>query len=645
MAVGTSVETVGAGSAPTKEPCGAVLVCGAGVAGIQAALDLSAAGFRVYLVEEKASVGGTMSRLDKTFPTGDCATCIISPKLVECMRDINIDVLTMSDLLALEGEVGNFTATVRQRPRYVDIDKCTMCGDCSEVCPIEIPSPFDGGLGTRKAIDRVYAQAAPNAFVVTKRGRAYCSSGCPIDTSVQAYVALIAAGRFEDAAAVIRRENPLPTICGRVCFHPCELNCNRGQVDAPVNIRGLKRFALEQVADPKPPVAAPSTGKKAAIIGSGPAGLAAAHSLALAGHQATVFESLPTLGGMLAVGIPDYRLPPDILAKDLENIRALGVEYQVSTTIGDNLPVDDLLRDFDSIFIATGAHQSLRLDIPGEDCRGVVHGVDFLRKHALGEATGMGKNVVVVGGGNTAIDAARTAVRLGADKVTILYRRSRDEMPADPAEIDAAIEEGIALEYLAAPRGIVSRDGAMTSVECIRMELGEPDASGRRRPVPVEGSEFHIAADTLIPAVSQSPDARLAGLLDLKTSRWGTIEVDEVTMATSRDGVFAGGDVVIGAVERDRRHRPRQTRRQGHAQLSFRESLGRGTQEARGPRELPVRDRPQHHPEEDGLRGSRGGTRVECGHTDRRVPGGRTGLHGGRSPRGSGAVSQLRCVL
>ncbi len=536
------VELVRNDSAPT----GAVLVCGAGVAGIQASLDLSAAGFRVYLVEDKAAVGGGMSRLDKTFPTGDCATCIISPKLVECMRDPNIDVLTMADVIKLDGDPGHFKATVLQRPRFVDIDKCTMCGDCSAVCPIEIPSQFDAQLGTRKAIDRVYAQAAPNAFVIQKRGRAVCSSGCPIDSSVQAYVALIAAGRFQEAADVIRRENPLPSICGRVCFHPCELKCNRGAVDYPINIRGLKRFAMDQSPDKGLQPLVPPTGRSVAIIGSGPAGLAAAHSLALAGHKVSVFESLPVLGGMLSVGIPDYRLPPAILETDLDGIRSLGVEFKTGTGVGKQISTEEIRNAFDAVFLGTGAHESRKLDIPGEDCKGVIHGIDFLRKYSLGEKTGLGKNVVIVGGGNTAIDAARTAARLGASKVTILYRRTREEMPADASEIEAALAEGIDIQYLAAPAKVISEKGAVSAIECIRMKLGEPDESGRPRPVPIKGSEFTISCDTLIPAVSQSVDRKLAELFGLETTRWGTIIADEVTMATSHKGIFAGGDVVIG---------------------------------------------------------------------------------------------------
>jgi len=539
-------KTDGSASTDGDEPCGAVLVCGGGVAGIQASLDLSAAGFRVYLVEESPTIGGGMARLDKTFPTGDCATCIISPKLVECMRDLNIDVLTMADVVRLDGEAGHFTATVRKRPRYVDLDKCTGCGDCSEVCPVDVRNVFEGGLGTRKGIDRPFAQASPNACFITKRGRATCSAGCPIDTSVQAYVGLISAGRFQEAADAIRRENPLPSICGRVCFHPCEANCNRGRVDAPVNIRALKRFAIDKCPEGEPPEKTPSSGKAVAVIGSGPAGLAAAHGLALAGHEVTVFESLPKLGGMLAVGIPDYRLPPEILRRDLDAIEALGVTFRPGTSVGDDVPADRIEKDFDAVFVATGAHGSRKLDVPGEDCEGVIHGVDFLRRFSLGQSMTLGRRVVVVGGGNTAIDAARTAVRLGAEEVTIVYRRSRREMPADQDEINAALEEGVKIEYLAAPVQVVAEDGRISGVECIRMELGEPDSSGRKRPVPVPGSEFTVVADTLIPAVSQSPDRKLAELLGLSLTDWGTIEADELTMVTSRENVFAGGDVVVG---------------------------------------------------------------------------------------------------
>lgn len=536
----------GNGNGNGADMSGAVLVCGGGVAGIQAALDLSAAGFRVHLVEQSPTIGGGMARLDKTFPTGDCATCIISPKLVECVRDRNIDVMTMSDVVGLEGEPGKFKATVRRRQRYVDAAKCTACGDCAKVCPVDLPSRFDGDMANRKGIDKLYPQAVPNAYYITKRGRASCTSGCPIETKVQAYVQLIAAGKFAEAAEIIRQDNPLPSICGRVCFHPCESACNRGEMDAPLNIRALKRFVIDQFPVAATPATVEPSGKQVAIIGSGPAGLAAAHGLAMAGHNVTVFESLPVLGGMLAVGIPDYRLPPEILARDLDSIRGLGVKFEPNTTVGKEITAVDVDRQYDAIFVATGAHTSRKLDIPGEDCAGVIHGVDYLRRIALGETVPTAGRVVVVGGGNTAIDAARTAVRLGAADVTIVYRRSRKEMPADAAEVNAAEREGVKLVFLAAPKQVISTDGRMTGLQCVRMQLGEPDASGRRQPVPVAGSEFVVPVDTLIPAVSQSADRKIAELFRLETTSWGTITTDEVTMVTSQPKVFAGGDVVVG---------------------------------------------------------------------------------------------------
>jgi heterodisulfide reductase subunit A-like polyferredoxin len=525
---------------------GAVLVVGGGVAGLQASLDLSAAGFRAYLLESSPAVGGRMSRLDKTFPTGDCATCILSPKLVECMRDQNVEVITSSELMALRGEPGHFVATVRQRPRYVDVHKCTACGDCTKACPVELSSDFDAGLGSRKAIDRVYAQAAPNAVVIAKRGRAPCSTACPIDTSVQAYVALVAAGKYRQAAEIIRSENPLADVCGRVCFHRCEAACNRGAVDAPIDIRSIKRFVLDRFPDTMPAIAAHSTGRSVAVVGSGPSGLSAAQVLARRGHRVTVLESLAVLGGMLAVGIPEFRLPSRILAEEIARIRALGVEFRTEVTVGDSLPVEQLLKSWDAVFLATGAHRSRKLEIPGEQGPGVIEGIDFLRGVALGVQGTLGARVVVVGGGNTAVDAARTAIRLGATEVRIVYRRSRTEMPADSDEVEATLSEGGRIDFMLAPLRVVREQGRVIALECQRTRLGEPDASGRRSPLPIEGSEHLIPADSIIAAVSQHAERKLAEALGLGTSRWGTIEVDRVTLATSRPSVFAGGDVVLG---------------------------------------------------------------------------------------------------
>jgi heterodisulfide reductase subunit A-like polyferredoxin len=529
-----------------KPPCGAVLVVGAGIAGIQASLDLSQAGFRVYLVEQGAAVGGRMSRLDKTFPTGDCATCILSPKLVECMRDINIDVYTLSELVKLEGEAGNFTATLRQKPRFVEIDKCTGCGDCTAVCPVELPSTFDEGMGSRKAIDKLYAQAAPNANFITKKHRAPCSAGCPIDHSVQAYVTLIAKGKVKEAAAIIRRENPLPSVCGRVCFHPCEANCNRGKIDSPIAIKNLKRFAIESSPEAGTQSAVHKSGKSVAIIGSGPAGLSAAHFLALSGHDVTVFEALPVLGGMLAVGIPRYRLPEEILMADIDAIRARGVELKTNAAINDKAAADRIRKEFDAIFIGAGAHQSIRLGIPGEDSANVIAGIDFLRAWSLGKKLPSYERAVIIGGGNTAIDAARTAKRLGAKSVTIMYRRTASEMPASKDEVEATLAEGIAIEYLVAPVSVVAKNGKVEALSCIRMKLGKPDSGGRRRPVPIEESEFTVECDLLVPAVSQSSDAILSSLFGIELTKNGTIKTEGSTLATNVESIYAGGDVVIG---------------------------------------------------------------------------------------------------
>jgi heterodisulfide reductase subunit A-like polyferredoxin len=524
---------------------GSVLVVGGGVGGVQAALDLADAGYKVYLVEEKDSIGGLMAQLDKTFPTNDCSMCILAPKLVDAGSHPNIQIMASTDILALDGAPGQFEATVLRRARFIDPDKCTGCGICSNICPVELPSLFNEGLGTRKASDRLYPQAVPNSYVITKNGRAPCSSGCPIDTSVQAYVNLIAAGQTKKAAEVIRRENPLPGICGRVCYHPCETSCNRGEIDAPLNIRALKRYAIEKSPDVKPPKIEPS-GKRVAIVGAGPAGLSAAHALALEGHSVTVLEALPVLGGMMSVGIPRFRLPQQVLDRDIDFIRALGVEFRTSTMVGRDVSATELERNHDAVLIATGAHSSNHLNIPGEDAPGVIHGIDFLRLHTMGEPTGIGRRVVVVGGGNTAMDAARTARRLGAESVKIVYRRLREQMLAAPHEIDEALEEGIEIVYLTAPVQILTENGRVSGLQCVRMELGDPDETGRRRPIPVEDSAFTVEADTVIPAVSQSPDGMLAQLFGLESSKWGTIITDEVTMATSREKIFSSGDVVLG---------------------------------------------------------------------------------------------------
>ena len=537
---------------------GAVLVVGGGIAGIQASLDLANSGIKVYLLEKSAAIGGRMAQLDKTFPTNDCAMCIVSPKLVEAGRHLNIEILTHSELLSLTGAPGRFTARLRRNPRYVDIAKCTGCADCVAVCPIGLTNEFNEGLDDRKAIYRPYPQAVPNSFVVTKRGTSPCKATCPAETSAQGYVALIREGRYEEALEVIKEYNPFPASVGRVCTHPCESECSRGKLDSPVAICALKRFAADWVYEHG------STGGKThdggdgiadrpsakiAVVGSGPAGLACAHHLARMGYGVTVFESLPAAGGMMRVGIPAYRLPREVLQREIDAIAALGVEIKLNAPVRD---VNALFAEgYAAVFLAIGAHEPQRLGIEGEDARGVYHGVPFLQRVSLaaggGDLPPLGERVVVIGGGNTAVDAARTALRLGAREVAIVYRRSREEMPASAWEIEEAEREGVRLELLTAPAAVETGEGRVTGIRCQRMELGEPDASGRRRPVPVPGSEFVIPADTMIAAVAQAPEI---SFLDeghgLEVSAKGTFVVDPKTLATARPGVFAGGDAYRG---------------------------------------------------------------------------------------------------
>lgn len=376
-----------------------------------------------------------------------------------------------------------------------------------------------------------------------------CQHICPLGQDVPCYVGLIVQGKFKEAVEIIKKENPLPLICGRVCHHPCEDKCRAGDGGAPIAIRSLKRFLADYelehgISIEKKPKQARD--ERVAVIGSGPAGLACAYYLALEGYQVTVFERLPIPGGMLAVGIPEYRLPKEILKFEIESIKKLGVEIKTNIGIGKDVQILDLKKEYKAVFIATGAHKGLKLRIDGEDMKGVIDAVEFLRKVNLGEEVNIGKKVVVIGGGNAAIDAARVAKRFGKN-VQIIYRRTKIEMPAEENEIEEAVAEGIDIEFLAAPVKVLSSNGKVEAVECVRMKLGDVDKSGRRRPVPVEQSEFTVKLDTLIPAIGQEPDITfLTNGSNVKISKWNTIEVNPETLYTNEEGIFAGGDVVTG---------------------------------------------------------------------------------------------------
>ncbi len=529
------------------EKVGAVLVVGGGIAGIQASLDLAELGYYVYLVESSPAIGGAMAQLDKTFPTNDCSMCILSPKLVECGRHLNIETLTYSEVLDLQGEPGHFQATIKRKPRYVDSTRCTGCGECPDACPVGITSEFDEGLVDRKAIYRPYAQAFPSTFTIDKRDRPPCVMACPAGVNVQGYVALISQGKYEEALQLITENLPLPGILGRICPHPCEAECNRASLDEPIAICDLKRFVADR-AERKPPVKKDERPERVAIIGSGPAGLSAAHYLSLEGYGVTIFERLPAAGGMLRTGIPEYRLPRDILDGEIEYIQGLGVEIRTNASIGEEISIEDLFsQGFKAIFIASGAYRDLRLNIPGEDGQGVIPGVVFLGRINSGQGAQVGERTAVIGGGNVAIDAARSALRIGSKEVTILYRRSRQEMPASDDEIEEALSEGVEIQYLVTPAEIIPKGKGGIEVRCLRMRLGEPDATGRRRPIPIEGSDFAIQVDTVIPAIGQAPDLSfISPEMGIGSTEGGTLRVDPVTLQTSREGIFAGGDAVTG---------------------------------------------------------------------------------------------------
>jgi heterodisulfide reductase subunit A-like polyferredoxin len=439
--------------------------------------------------------------------------------------------------------------SVKKTPRYIDLNKCTGCGDCAEACPVACPNLFDEGLGTRKATFRAYAQAVPGAFSIDKRDKSPCTHACPNHVNAHAYIALIAQGKYREALEVITRTLPLPGVIGRICPHPCEEACRRSAVDEPLSICSLKRFVADQVdleALPVPPIKPRS--EKVAIIGAGPAGLTAAYFLVQEGIQVTILEALPVGGGMLRVGIPDYRLPPAILDKEIDWIKRMGVEIRYNTALGRDVTIDGLFAEgYQAVFLGVGAHASMQLNIPGEDTDGVIPGVTFLKDIALYKLKSLSGKVVIVGGGDVAIDAARSAVRLGAEEVRILYRRTRAEMPARPEEIEDALEEGIGIDFLIAPVKVVAASGRVSGLECLKMELGEPDQSGRRRPVPIEGSEFVVDTDFIIPAIGQRVDTSfLDGSESIELTKWQTIVTDPVTFETSHKGVFAGGDAQTG---------------------------------------------------------------------------------------------------
>jgi heterodisulfide reductase subunit A-like polyferredoxin len=534
-----------------KKVVGAVLVEGGGIAGVQASLDLANSGYKVYLATRSATIGGMMSHLDKTFPTGDCAICVISPKLVECARNLNIEILALSELEKLEGEPGNFKATIKS-PRYINEQICNDCGECTTACPVQLNDTFNRDLGKRKAVQKYYAQAIPNMPNMLKLGHAPCKVKCPANVNIQGYIQLIKKKEFVKAVNLIRERNPFSAICGRVCPAPCESVCTRSNVDSALAIRQLKRFASDEemklirsgeLALPEEKIL-PANAKKVAVIGAGPSGLTAAGDLADKGFAVTIYEARDTAGGMLYWGIPQYRLPKEILDHEIELIRRKGVKIVLNCCIGKDKSIDELQKENEAVYISAGANVSRKLGVKGEDKKGINYGVEFLQQVGnINNKPQVQKNVIVIGGGNVAVDVARTALRLGAKKVELVSLEQRDEMPAYQEEIKSTLEEGISIRNGWGPKRIIG-NGSVKGIELKRC-VSVFDENGKFKPAYDDNDLTTLNADQVIVAIGQMVDEEITKHIGVEIER-GCFKADKTTLQTSVKGIFAGGDNAFG---------------------------------------------------------------------------------------------------
>jgi heterodisulfide reductase subunit A2 len=525
-----------------------VLVVGGGIGGMESALTLGDMGFRVLLVEKEASLGGKMILLSKVFPTLDCASCISTPKMAATANHPRIEVLTYSEVeRILRNEDGSFLVNLHRNPTFIDPAKCTGCAQCEAACTVAIADEFNSDLIARRAAHIAFPQAVPKKAVIDRRGTSPCSFTCPAGVKAHGYVSLVRSGKNDEAFRLHMEDAPLPGCLSRACYAPCEEECTRGYLEGPVSLRGIKRFMVDRYYrdHPEPEFVPPEqgNGRRVAIVGSGPAGLSAAYFLARSGYGVTIFESAAEPGGTMRWGIPSYRLPKDILARDIKNVTALGIEIRTNTKIGS---LKNLLDEgSDAIFLAVGNTGGRKLSVLSEDLHGVYDCMEFLHGCNSGNPMALkDKTIVVIGGGNVAIDCARSSVRLGAKEVQLVCLESRKEMPAHQWEVSQAVDEGIALHCSWSVKRIVVSNEEVAGVELIGC-ASVFDALGRFNPSFDETQKKYLEAEVIILAIGLLPNTSPFSA-ELHLNHNGTIWVNGETLQTSLPFVFAGGDAVTG---------------------------------------------------------------------------------------------------